>query len=1066
MAIDDLDSALAALDTPAQPAQEQPRGPLRLTVYPRPGLGVPTPMSGPEGLPEGAPGGAGPSESRYLPSIVGTARADDYAVSPTLGATAPVAPSPQPQGGAAPTTQAAPPPASLDDALKIVEEGMPRSNTTGQVLTPEELKNLNEQSPFENFKNAATGQIATLLGAPVGVINEIANKAGEIMQRAVGMDPNDPLNKQFSQHMPLTQVTQWMRKQFENAGLSVQAAPGSKAGEIGEEFVNGLAGLVAMGAMLPTRVGAQAAPGVAAKVKNIIAGMGDFIRAHPYLMSIQELGSAWGAVEAKHAFPDSPLAALLGGALAGGSVANMATKTAQGVGRFVGRTALSTAQRGVNLARGKGFRPQSTDQPYVPFGSPGLPLSAVEYGVARASSPIINALPAKAQYPVMNTLMKGTLAAENLVGQTVHRLQQAPRAKNTVTGAGAGRVNPFRDPTSDVQYARRFGLDQLSQDFVAMENALAQAIDKIPAAGVSAHQLQNNIYAAIEVHAKPIAKKLQQRFWARTKLDRPVPRPDIQNDVRELRAAMEATDDIGFIPRDRIKVLENLVATKQTKDAAGKFQKTAPLTLRKLRSFNNMVSNEIAAEQGKAYTGGAPRQPYIRNLTRLSELVDDAMARAYPNDVEVQQAVAFSKRYNELFTKSNLFDLLARNSRGKRKVNPGESLDFLQKQTEGLSDLFNMTGALQRVKRIPKQKDAYPTALTPQDKQVFKDINDQVKQAFQQQLREVAKESGNDPDTVAKLLRTAGENMGTIRELSNVKMSFEALGKQIESIGALRDMTQRSRLAQYVKADPDVAINTVIGSKDPVAAVRGLMAHFRPDAQAREAFQNTIFDKFMLQTKADPGLMQEVLSAPKTLSTPAGRMRAVMEEAYRHDPDKMARLQRMVKIAADLQSGASPGGMRLIGSTLFGTKMIALKLGSAYSRMTGTTHSLAVGSAFSNLGKQWVTQAFGRGGPTELLKNAINNPDWEKFLLTKDPVTTKDFRQLAFRARTLISSMEGTREAFVSPNFSSPKVMQEPSHFMNLPPPARPGGDFERYQQGGRGKVKAGHYITTTNQME
>src|SRR5262249_19236305 len=115
--------------------------------------------------------------------------------------------------------------------------------------------------------------------------------------------------------------------------------------------------------------------------------------------------------------------------------------------------------------------------------------------------------------------------------------------------------------------------------------------------------------------------------------------------------------------------------------------------------------NELRAEQ----RGEEVNRVHAANLAKLEVLINKNM----PSSPELDQAKEISTLYHNLFTRTNLYDVLARGKRGMDKVPTQDTVDYLMNKytnegEPGLKDLLEMTRNKQMWQRMPGQADAYP----------------------------------------------------------------------------------------------------------------------------------------------------------------------------------------------------------------------------------------------------------------------------------------------------------------------------------------------------------------------
>lgn len=570
------------------------------------------------------------------------------------------------------------------------------------------------------------------------------------------------------------------------------------------------------------------------------------------------------------------------------------------------------------------------------------------------------------------------------------------------------RYNPFYKPTPpagvrseglvrddyDPRNVQNFAQNQVDGSMMRQEQALNDAIESVPSTGTAA-SIQRRMHEKLQ-EAEKISKRIVGDFWKRVPLRTRIPVNQLQRDAQALRA--ELVDNENTRPDALIqKVLE--VSSPMRDPATGRMQKSTP-TINKLRDLQSQIETEKSMERAK----DAPREGFIRNLIRLSEIIDDNIAASLPNDTTIAQARAMSRRHNDLFSRGPINDILAMKRTREFRVNPGESVDKLLDKDGGLEALKQVRDQILQYPVVPttkfRPKGASNLAATQADKTTLdgmvKDAEDSIRAMF----REAASTGG--PKAGVKFEQTHGAQ---IKALANVSGELGLAVQKVNIALLQKAAIEKSALSRFAQADADKAIARIFNDQDPAAVARDLIKHFAGDADAMSGLRSGIISELVYnRAKNNPTKVRELLD---------GRFGRLVDQVL--TLEQKNRLNRIVDTAVRIQMGET----KTLRGKLFGAKfspgiilgrVIGARVGSAVSHTFGGHGNIQTPSIFANMGARFFEKATQQIPADQLLNMAIIDPTWEKMLYSRIPLTTNDFKRAVRTYRRFLATLDTAKD--------------------------------------------------------
>lgn len=562
--------------------------------------------------------------------------------------------------------------------------------------------------------------------------------------------------------------------------------------------------------------------------------------------------------------------------------------------------------------------------------------------------------------------------------------QYNPFYKQPVAAASS---EPLINQNFDPNRIQTFAKDQIYGAQSKQDTAIENAINSIPTSGTPA-QVQSRTHDLLQ-NAEKISKRIVSGFWERVPLKTRIPVSDVRRDTIRMRS--DLVDNDNTRPDDMIsKVIQ---ATSPTRNPDGTMRAAMP-TVTKMRDLQSQIGTAITEERAK----DAPREGFVRNLARLSEIIDDGIATQLPNDTSIEQARQMSKRHNDLFSRGPINDILSKRRTGDFRVPQADSIDTLLQKTDGLAALKAVQEGVSSYPRIPTNKfqpRGYynnPNAVTSQEK----DQLDQLVKSAQDSIRAGFREAADQGPQ--KAVAYSQKNEDAIKALGNVAGDLAFAAQKVSTALAEKKQLAASALARFAETSPDKAVANIFAQKDPAGTARQLMLTFRGDPEALEGLRNEVLKKFIYDTgKTNPNVMQKMMNDP--------RYGNLMEATL--SVDQNARLNKMINTAVRLGVEDETSFKQALAypARTFG-RIVGAKIGRMLN--TGTIQTPGI---ISKAVGDWVERRFGTTVPSDMLAQAVLDPNWESLLYSRLPTTTRDMKAAAVKYRRIFSGINSAQQA-------------------------------------------------------
>lgn len=544
------------------------------------------------------------------------------------------------------------------------------------------------------------------------------------------------------------------------------------------------------------------------------------------------------------------------------------------------------------------------------------------------------------------------------------------------------------NPNLDQNRLQTFSRDQITGAQTYQDKAIENAINSIPTTGTTG-QIQTRTHDLLQ-QAEKISKRIVSGFWDRVPLKTKLDVGELRSDVIKFRRELEDVDNSR--PDTMIQKVMDTVRLRR-EEGSGKIIAPKP-TIQKLRDLQSQIGTAITEERAR----DAPREGQVRNLSRLSELIDDHIAREMPNNTSIEQARQMSRRHNDLFSRGPINDILSKRRTGDFRVPVADSVDTLLQKTDGLAALKAVQDGVSTYPRIPttrfmpKSYFASPYAVTDADKstldQMIKSAEDSIRASFRE-----AAEAGPQ-----KAVAYSVKNEEGIKALSKVAGEVQFAAQRVADALAEKKYLASSALAKFSETSPEKAVQNIFAQRDPRAVAGQLMLAFKGDPDALEGLRNQVLNEFIYnKAKTNPNVMQKMMQEP--------RIQNLMEHVLA--PEQLARLNRIISTAVRVGAEDETGIKSFFRAP---AKMTGRIVGAAIGRRMGSG-TIQVPGMFSKATGNFMERMLGGTDPSDLLSQAVIDPHWEALLYSRLPATTKDMRSAQKLYGRVFNSLNTAQQA-------------------------------------------------------
>lgn len=493
-----------------------------------------------------------------------------------------------------------------------------------------------------------------------------------------------------------------------------------------------------------------------------------------------------------------------------------------------------------------------------------------------------------------------------------------------------------------------------------MQNRMAKLTQGLADPAVAATRLRG----AVETGYKK-ARSMETKLWAPIDMKRPVPTFQIQQAAMKVASSVEGPNaQAAFIPGD---IINEITALKGTE------------SIGRLRDLASVI-NKRAVTLGMQGNPALPSDRLRANLFELSNAIDNGIAMAYPADKQLAKAKEFSTWVHDTFSRGPV------GAFGQVRVQAGAEADAATSLQTGMRDSRFGTQLNQMGETI-----GAPGAVQGRSEEFLRST---VAEAYRKGQPITP---GLDPlDAEAAAATAAARHMNSpdFKRFAKAFPKLDAvLQRQFNQLqGALGRATEIRQSSFLDKAgiDPETAAASLVNSGNKVRDTRLIMQRIGGDEQAARGIAYSMIKQIGDGVKWDPTLF-------------AGRLGSKdLDQALSNilGPDQMARMKRLVTSAMQYQGGQM--NQTTPRKVVMRTGNI---IGSLLTRAAGM-NTIQATSIGSQAGGQLMERLFHVIPPEQMLANALVDPAWERFLLSKLPENIESFKA----TNRILGALVGTIE--------------------------------------------------------
>lgn len=644
----------------------------------------------------------------------------------------------------------------------------------------------------------------------------------------------------------------------------------------------------------------------------------------------------------------------------------------------------------------------------------------------------------------INKAAEWVTAPFKYIGRSLSRTEQDP-------------IKPFGQFLPE--RAVRFAQDQIAGDIARTDTEIKTALASIPRTGMP-EDISGKAFSAL-LKAKDYSESVENAYWARVPKDAKVPQ-DVVRSLEDDARAIEV-DALKNSPRsnpeDMIKEIRSMGAgTRAVTDPnTGRVIRNGkPISIERLLGMHSDIRGQIRADRVAAARGDkSVSQRYVTSMEQLDTAVLDAIAKVLPDDVTLAQAREYTRTQASMFQQGMVGRVLAWRQTGDPAMLPEQVGPALFRSPMGAEQARNaeefaanppfpvsegeraaawtrphqdlplgpsmergpqsatgidILGMLERTRPAPNDTPEILAAKQAEAQKFLGGLQGVsateqpgsfgVQSALEDYIRASFREAGDQG--VEKAQAFIEKNQGRIKYFAGVADELNTAGLDIAAIMERKVALEKSALAKFTGADPKVAIASIFSAKDPRIAAENVLTATNKSPEATAGLRAGMIDWLADATAFDPRRMADALK-------PGSHTRGAFEAVF--PKDKLTRLDRVVALAVEAQKGTGFKVRHLItGPTVFAMKILGTMFGRSLN--TGTIQVPGyMGGAFAQMGRQVTDKVFSWYSPSQLLRNAIEDPKWEKFLYARVPSTPQEVRDWTIQMRRMVYTTQAAEEA-------------------------------------------------------
>lgn len=401
-----------------------------------------------------------------------------------------------------------------------------------------------------------------------------------------------------------------------------------------------------------------------------------------------------------------------------------------------------------------------------------------------------------------------------------------------------------------------------------------------------------------------------------------------------------------------------------------------PITIDRARQMQSVLGSKIAEARKVPGT-----QQIVQNMVEMSNSIGDALEAAFPNNNRLREAKEFTKWLH------SRFDMGPTGQFGQVRLNDAALTDSRSAMQsgmrhsrfgKGLADIGQKLG----VDPAVAQRTGDYLKSTVSD--IFHSKQDPLvpPEIAQAAAARASAKYMNSPDfkRLVKEFPALQQEMSTQTSALN-----DAISKQLE--------VNSSKFFRMAGTDPEKAAEALLSSGTKIKDIELIKKTIGNDADAMDALTFATVRKLGGSVNWNPTAMKNLIHSKDNM--------AMLSIMCKTKPGQLERMSRVLDSMAEFEAG--PIGKRT-SKIKAGIKTSGRIIGLVGARLLGahTIQSHAIGA---QIGSSVLADLFNIIPPEAMMANALTDPRWERFVLTKVPENIDQFRRTSKQLGALVGAI-------------------------------------------------------------
>lgn len=543
-----------------------------------------------------------------------------------------------------------------------------------------------------------------------------------------------------------------------------------------------------------------------------------------------------------------------------------------------------------------------------------------------------------------------------------------------------GPPQPGGDPSiigsaTRLDTAKTFAEDAVQGEQEAINAGIRRVIGSVQAEGDPIRAAERARSGLDALYRK--AQQQADAMWSKVDQTRRLDVSQLQQAALRVRQSVTQPENL---PDDFTARIARLGTRKRvtTRDALGvpttKIVIVPEVSVKELRELQGVIQSAMRRDPANP---GAMTDPARRNATQLLQAIDQQIETAFPDWKELAAAREYTRWVHDKFTRGPIGKVIERQA-GARSGDWRQDPQTVMKQIYADSRMMKDVGA------VADRLDA-PS--------IVQRTSDVLRNEFRLRAEEMdaaAAGSGqkwlNQPSTQRML-----------KDLPQLDAEFTTVGRDLGELLEQQHRVTTSAFTRFAGEDPQTAVQRLFSGSGKVKRAQEITGRLSDSPEALSAFRAGIVNQVMVMGNGNPRAMLDVLAARD--------IRDMVQSVL--NTDQFARLERVLQAGATLQAGE--GRSTASGrAAQAGARMAAGVIGAAFGRHVaswtggGTVQTPGI---FASGARRSVDNMLQNMAPEDMVAQAVLDPRWERFLLSKMPENAEEASLTTRQLRGLVSSM-------------------------------------------------------------